>query len=98
MHLHQDTAAVNGHVGRRPLVIAVHAGGLHAAARASGRLVPGPRPQADRAAVILDILNNQSRQPREHSPHKIHRVNHDSIVAEQGIPVTTESATEPLGG
>ena len=75
--LHQDAAAVGGHVRRRPLVIAVHAGGFRAAARAGHRPVPGPRPDADHLARVLDILDDQRRQPRKHSPHKLCHINHD---------------------
>ena len=76
-HLHQDAAAVDGHVRRRPLVVPVHAGRFRAAARAGHRPVPGPRPDADHLARVLDILDDQRRQPGKHSPHKLCHVNHD---------------------
>ena len=62
-HPHHDPAAVNGHVRRRPLVIAVHPGGLRAAPRAGHRPVPGPRPHDDHLARVFDALDDQCRQP-----------------------------------
>jgi hypothetical protein len=32
---------------------------------------------ADHLACVLDILDDQHRQPREHSPRKLRHVNHD---------------------
>jgi hypothetical protein len=62
-HPHHDPAAVNGHVRRRPLVIAVHPGSLRAAPRAGHRLLPGPRPYDDHLARVFDVLDDQCRQP-----------------------------------
>ena len=76
-HLHQHAPAVDGHVGRRPLVIAVHARRFRPAAGAGDRPAPGPRPHHDHLARVLDILDDQRRQPRKHSPHKLCHVNHD---------------------
>jgi len=38
---------------------------------------PGPRPHADHVSRVLDILDDQDRQTRRHSPHKVCHVNHD---------------------
>ena len=77
LDLHQDTAAVDGNVGRSPLVIAVHPHGFLAAGRAGHGPVTGPGQDADRLALVLDILDDQRGQPREHSPYKLHRINRD---------------------
>jgi len=58
-----NASAVCGHVGRCPLVIAVHAAGLRPAARAGHRPAPGPRPHADHLARVLGILDDQRKQP-----------------------------------
>ena len=76
-HLYQDPAAVGWHVRHRPLTVLVHAGRFRAAPWAGHRPVPGPRTDADHLACIPDILDDQCRQPREHSPHKLCQVNHD---------------------
>ena len=62
-HTHHDPAAVNGHVRRRPLVIAVYPGSLRAAPRAGHRPIPGPRPHDDHLARVFDALDDQCRQP-----------------------------------
>jgi hypothetical protein len=57
-----------------PLVIPVHANGLHAAAGAGHRPVPGPGPDADHLTSILGTLDDQRRQTREHSPHQLYHI------------------------
>ena len=61
----------------RPLVIPVHVRGFLTAARAGHRLAPRPGPDHDRVASVLNILDDQGRQPREHSPHKLFGIDHD---------------------
>ena len=75
-HVDQDAAAADGNVRRRPLVVLVHAGRSGAAPRAPHRSVLGPRPHADHVARVLHILDDQGRQPRKHSSHKLCHVNH----------------------
>ena len=77
LYLHQDAAAVGGNVGGRPLVIAVHPRVFLTAGRARCRLVPGPRPDDDGATRIFDILDDQGRQPREHSSRKLSSIDHN---------------------
>ena len=62
-HLHQDAPPVDGDVGRRPLVIAVHPRCLRAAAGAGDSVTSGPGPDDDHISRVLDILNDQRRQP-----------------------------------
>jgi hypothetical protein len=76
-HLHQDSAAAGRHVRHRALPVLVHAGRFRAARWAGHRLVPGSRTDADHLTCVLNILDDQRRQPREHSPHKLCHVNHD---------------------
>ena len=76
-HLHDNAPPVDGNVGRRPLVIAVHAGRLRAAPghdTAPARVLARTH---DHVARVLDILDDQRRQPRKHSPHKLRHINHD---------------------
>ena len=75
-HTNQDAAAADRHVRRRPLVITVHPGSLRAAPRACHRPVPGPSPHGDHLAGVLNVINDQCRQPREHGPHKLRHINH----------------------
>jgi hypothetical protein len=74
--LFKTRRAVDGNVGRRPLVIPVHPAGFRPAAGASHRPAPGPGPHDDRLAGVLDILDEQHRCSREHNPHKLCYVNH----------------------
>ena len=76
-HPDQDPAAVDGDVRRRPLAVLVHAGRFGAAPRAGHCSVPGPRPHADHVTRVLDIIDDQGRQPGKHGPHKLRHVNHD---------------------
>src|SRR5512142_2401073 len=57
LDLHQDTVAVDGNVGRRPLVIAVHPRGFPAARRAGHGPVTGPGPAAALLARVLNIVD-----------------------------------------
>jgi hypothetical protein len=74
---HHHPPGVDRHVRRRPLVIPVHAPGPGPAAGAWHLPARARRPDPDHLARVLDILDDQRRQSREHSPHKLHRINHD---------------------
>jgi hypothetical protein len=76
-------------------VILVHAGRFSAAPRAPHRPVLGPRPHADHLAPVLDILDDQGRQPRNTVPtSSVTSIMTDRDTSAQSA--TAESATGPL--
>ena len=93
--LHHDAAAVDGHVRRRPLVIAVHPGGLRPQ---PGQATAPPRVLA-RTQITSPASSTSSMTSADNPENTIPTSSVTSIMTDRDTsaqPATTESATEPF--